>query len=51
MREVLLRWAAEQERISSDVEWLLTDNGNWRLARDTWAQGMAHLAAMRGWER
>lgn len=50
MREVLLRWAAEQERISADPEWLLTDSGNWRLARDTWAQGMTHLATMRGWE-
>lgn len=51
MREVLLRWAAEQERISSDPEWLLTDSGDWRQARDVWAQGMTHLATMRGWER
>jgi hypothetical protein len=52
MRAVLLSWAAEQERISSDPEWLLdARSGNWRLTVDTWQLGLTAVAVRNGWEK
>jgi hypothetical protein len=52
MRSILLKWAAEQERISADPEWLLEpQSGNWRLTVDTWQHGLTAVAVRNGWER
>jgi hypothetical protein len=52
MRGILIRWAASQERLSADPEWLLEPHsGNWRLTVDIWQAGLTAVAVSRGWER
>jgi hypothetical protein len=52
MRRLLLHWAAQMERITSDPEWLFVNEPwDWQAALQTWAAGVTNVAVRNGWER